>query len=454
VLKRPQLVAAASVVVGVLIVAAKLGAGLATGSLGLIGDAVHSLLDVASSGFALLAVRTADKPADREHPFGHGRAENLSAFAEGIVLLVTALGIGYEAVTRLVTHSTAVDPAYYAMAILAATVVVEAVRGAILRQAGRASGSEALAADAANRGADVLSALAVLAGLVATRLGFAWADSLAALGVAALIGYIAGRLALRSGDILIDRAPGGVEDGLRDTIAGVSGVREVRSLRLRRSGKGLLGDATVSAKRTLSVEGAQALRRAVHEAVAATNPGVDLTLVVESDVRPQNMVERVHAVAARVGGFADVHNVTVEREGDGSLHLTMHAKLPGRQTLEEAEAAADDLETALRAEFPQVSRVDVHLEPLEPDVVEGEDVTARRRDLRERVARIVSDHPQVSRCRDVELSSRSGRITAHVVVEMPGALTLEQAHVIETDLEARLLTGLPELAAVVVRTTV
>ena len=452
-LNRPQLVAAVSVVVGVLIVAAKLGAGLATGSLGLIGDAVHSLLDVATSAFALLAVRTAGKPADREHPFGHGRAENLSAFAEGVVLLLTALGIGYEAVTRLVTGSSAVDPALYAMAILGATIVIEAVRGAVLSRVGRASGSQALTADAANRGADVLSALAVLAGLVAARLGYPWADSVAALGVALLIGYIAGRLAWRSGDILIDRAPGGVEEGLRDTIAGVSGVREVRSLRLRRSGKELLGDATVSARRTLSVEGAQALSRAVQQAVAASNPDLDLTLVVESDVRPQNMVERVHAVAARLGGFSDVHNVTVEREGDGSLHLTLHAKLPGRQRLEQAAGAADDLEEALRTEFPQVSRVDVHLEPLEPDLVEGEDVTARRRDLRERVARLASEHPDL-RCRDVELSSRSGRITAHVVVEMPGTLTLEQAHQVETDLEARLLTGLPELAEVVVRTTV
>lgn len=453
-LQRPQAVALGSLAIGVLIVAGKLAAGIGTGSLALIGDAVHSLLDVVSSGFALIAVRTAAKPADVEHPFGHGRAETLSAFAEGILLILTALGIAYEALSRLLRAGGGqVDPAYYAMALLVGTIVVEGGRGAILSRVGRESGSEALTADAANRGADVLSSLGVLIGLIAVRIGFRWADPVAALGVAGLIGWIAGRLVWHSGDILMDRSPIGIEQAVRGTIATVKGVREVRSVRIRRSGASLIGDASISARPSLPVEGAQALTEDVRRVVGAGHPNLQLTLVIESDIRADNMVERVHAVAARHGGVHDLHNVTVEREEDGSLHLTMHAKMPAQETLTDAARAAAQLERGLRDEFPQVSRVDVHLEPLEPDVIRGENVTDRRSELADGIRRLVEEHRDVTHCRDVELSSRAGMITAHVVVEMSGALTLVHAHQVETALEARLLTNFGGLTEVVVRAT-
>lgn len=451
---RPQAVAAASLVVGFLLLCAKLVVGILTGSLGVISEAAHSAFDLAASGFALVAVRTAAKPADREHPYGHGRAENLAAFGEGIVLSLTALGIGYEALRRLFGEPGRVDAAGYALALMVASMVVEAGRAAVLRGVGRRSGSSALEADAENRVADVLSSLGVLAGLVGVRLGYVEADAVAALIVAALIARAAVKVAWRAGDILMDRAPAGVDEELRRAIGGVEGVREVRAVRVRRSGAHLLADARVSTRRTLSVERAQVLSDDVRRAVDDAVPNVDLTLVVEGQEEAANLVERVHAAAGRMGGFADLHNVTVEKETDGSLHLSMHAKLPGGTTLAEASRSSGQLEDELRAEFPEVSRVDVHLEPLEPEVVTGADVTKGRAEVALRIRRLVEGHPRVTRCRDVELSSRDDRITAYVVAEMSGGLSLEQAHDVETELEERVRRAFPELHEIVARATV
>jgi divalent metal cation (Fe/Co/Zn/Cd) transporter len=145
--------------------------------------------------------------------------------------------------------------------------------------------------------------------------------------------------------------------------------------------------------------------------------------------------------------------VTVEREADGSLHLTMHAKLPGDMTLASASHASAGLEKALRAELPDATRIDVHLEPIEPHVVSGEDVTARRAQLAARIREIVESHPEVVRCVDVELSDRHQRIHAHVVAEIAGDINLEQAHRIETELEERIRRALPEVHEVVARAT-
>jgi len=451
--RRPELVALVSVGIGVCLVVAKLVVGLLTGSLGILSEAGHSLFDLAASVFTLFAVRTARKPADPEHPYGHGRTENLAAFAEGLLLLIIALGIGFEAVRRLLLGGPPVDPTGYAFALLVATVVIESGRAIVMRRIGRAISSEALLADSTDRLADVLANVGVLVGLVGVRAGLVWADAAAALVVAVIIVRAAGLLAWRSGDILIDRAPAGAEEQLRAAIRGVEGVREIRAVRVRRSGPNLIGDASIATGRMLSVEAASALVKDVKAKAREVLPRLDLAVAVEGQEQRGDLVERIHAAAARNGGVRDLHNVTVEREADGSLHLTMHAKLPGGETLAQASKTSRSLERSIRAELPEVTRIDIHLEPMDPDVIPGQDVTARNTQLAARIRAVVESHPEVKRCLDVELSNRHGRIYAHVVAEVAGEISLEHAHEIESELEETIRREIPEANEVVTRVT-
>src|SRR6202158_5309313 len=449
--RRPERVMLGSVAIGVALVVAKLVVGVLTGSLGILSEAVHSIFDLAASTFTLVAVRTARKPADREHPYGHGRAENLAAFTEGVLLLITAIGIAYEAIHRLIAGGPVVNPAGYAFALLIGTLLIETGRAFVLRRIGRLASSEAMLADATDRVADVLATLGVLAGLIGVRMGFAWADSVAALLVAGIIARAAGLVAWHSGDILIDRAPAGAQKQVRAAIQSVPGVREVRSFRVRRSGRKLLGDASIATARMLSLEAAGALVDEVKQVTRRTLPELELTVVVEGQTRPADLVERIHAAAARNGGVRDLHNVTVERESDGSLHLTMHAKLPGDMSLATASLASAELERTLRAELPEAARVDIHLEPMEPHVVRGEDVTGRRAQLVAKMREGGASHADVRRRVDVALRDRHHRIYAHVVAELDGHVSLEHAHQIESELEGQIRRALPEVHEVVVR---
>ena len=451
--RRPELVALGSVGIGVVLVLAKLVVGLLTGSLGILSEAVHSLFDLAASIFTLFAVRTARKPADREHPYGHGRTENLAAFAEGMLLLIIAVLIGSEAIRRLVVGGAPVDPTGYAFALVIGTVIIESGRAFVMRRVGRAVASDAMLADSTDRLADVAANIGVLVGLAGVRMGLQWADAAAALLVALVIIRAAGLLTWRSGDILIDRAPAGAEEQLRRAIAEVPGVREVRSVRVRRSGPNLIGDARIATARMLPVEAATSLANAVKAHARRVLPGIDLAVAVEGQQQESDLVERIHAAAARNGQVRDLHNVTVEREADGSLHLTMHAKLPGNQNLADASRTSRDLERSIREELPDVTRIDIHLEPMEPQVVPGLDVTSRNRQLAERIRKVVDAHPEVRRSVDVELSDRRNQIHAHVVAEVAGDISLEHAHEIESQLEERIRREIPEVREVVTRVT-
>jgi len=167
-------VTAVSVVASLLLTCAKLAVGLLTGSLGLLAEAAHSALDLVSSLVTFFSVRIAGRPADESHPYGHGRAENLSAIVQGLLLLGTASWIAYESVKRIFFEDVAVQASLWAFAVMASSIIVDMWRSRMLSRAARRYRSRALEADALNFRADMLSSAVVIAGLGLTPWPRSW----------------------------------------------------------------------------------------------------------------------------------------------------------------------------------------------------------------------------------------------------------------------------------------
>jgi len=423
--------------IDIALVVSKLVIGLATGSIGLVADSVHSGLDAAASVLAFTAIRSASRPADHDHPYGHGKAENIAAYTEGLLLVLAAAAILYEVSHRL-RGGHPVAATTLAIAFVSGTILLEVVRSTILRRLFKKTGSPSIEALAADKAADLLAVTAVLAGLVTVRLGFSWGDAVAAVVVAALILWAALRLIRRAIDVLMDRSVASAERVVLEAASSVEGVQEARVARVHRAGTGFVGDVEVTGRRTLAIEAAEGLADDVRSAVLERIPEMSLNVIISAQADPSRLVERVHAAAARFAHFHDVHDVLIEREADEQLHLSLHAKLPAQMSMREASAHSTNFESALRRELPDLRRVDLHLEPLEPDLVQGRDVTNDHPDLVQRVISVATRQSRVARCDEVELSSRGGEITAYVSVRVPDDLTLEQAHDVETDLENRL----------------
>ncbi len=449
--RRPQRLTLGMAIIDIGLVLAKLSLGILTGSLALVSDAVHSGLDAAASILAYIAVRTAARPADRDHPYGHGKTENLAAYTEGLLLVIAGLVIGFEAVQHLIGHGVTVDATSLALGFLAFAVVLEIGRTILLRQVAARSKSASIEALATDKLADLMSVVAVLVGLGAVHFGFSSGDSIAALVVAGLILSAAFQLIRRATDVLMDRAVSAAERDVLAAASAVEGVREVRRARVRQSGAQMIGDVEVSGRPTLPLEAAQGLADRVREAVKQRVPALELNVYVSSGADPNRLVERVHAAAARNGAFRDLHDVVVEREADETLHLSLHAKLLGSISMREATRLARQLERDLRTELAEVSRIDLHLEPLEPDIVVGRAVTDQNPDLVQTIRSVVTADDRVVSCDGVELSSRGGKVTAYIEVTVADDLTLEQAHEIETSLEEKVRMAAPILKQVVAR---
>lgn len=201
----PRRVALLSVASNSVLTVVKLVIGLVTGSVAVISEAAHSASDLMASVITVGAVRTAAKPADREHPYGHERAENLAAVVEGALVVAAGLVVAVEALRRLAGGGT-VDHIGLAMGVMAGSALVNLVVSARLRRAAERSGSPALEGDALHLAADVWTCAGVFTGLgVVALTDWAAADAIAALAVAAYITVVGGRLVWRSADVLVDR---------------------------------------------------------------------------------------------------------------------------------------------------------------------------------------------------------------------------------------------------------
>src|SRR2546428_735177 len=194
-------------------------------------------------------------------------------------------------------------------------------------------------ADSVDRLADVLANLGVLIGLIGVRMGLLWADAAAALIVAVIIVRAAGMLTWRSGDILIDRAPAGAEEDLRGAIRNVGGVREVRSVRVRRSGPNLIGDATIATGRMLSVEAVSALAEDVQARARSVLPRLDLAGIVEAHPEVKRCV--------------DVELSSRQNQ----IHAHVVAEVAGEVSLEHAHRIESELEETIRREIPEIHEV-------------------------------------------------------------------------------------------------
>jgi cation diffusion facilitator family transporter len=217
---------------------AKLVSGIVGGSFALIADAVNSLGDVLTSLIVLIALHVAQRPPDEEHPYGHSRAEAIAGSNVGLLLIISACFVGWEALQRVTNRGEL--PAIWMLWVAAANAAIKEALYRYKIAVGRRTGSSAVIANAWDHRSDALCSLAVLAGLGAVRLGgpeWHWADEISALFVVAVIAWTAVGLIRTSASELMDvQAEPDLVKGVREAALSIDGVKGVEKLWVRKSG--------------------------------------------------------------------------------------------------------------------------------------------------------------------------------------------------------------------------
>jgi cation diffusion facilitator family transporter len=440
-----------NVVAALLLVGVKLATGLVTGSLAFVAEAVHSGTDLVAALLTLFAVRVAVRPPDREHHYGHGKAEHLAALGESAFLLLVSLFIAGESLRRLVDGGGhEVDTAWWAFVVLGLVIVVDAARALNSRRAARRFGSAALAANALHFASDLAGTAAVLIGLTLVAAGEPSADAAAALFVALLVVMAAARLARQSVDVLMDRSAVDADERIRHALDGMAEPVELRRARVRHAAGRHFADLVIAVPSDAGVTQAHATADAVEEVVEQALGGADVVVHVEPSDSAGGLRERATAAASSIPEVRELHNVRVMHL-PGGYELSMHVKLPRELSLTEAHDAVERLEARVRDEVPELLTVHTHIEPLSRTdwgSTPPSEETATERDAIERtVERVTGAAPLTVSFRD----SERGRI-ALVTIALPGEQPLPSAHRHAGAIEEAVRERCPALADVIVHT--
>jgi len=433
----------------------KLGAGLLSGSLGVLSDAAHSGLDLAGAALTFFSVNVSDKPADEDHTYGHGKIENLSAFSEAGLMALSCAWIVWEAVSRIVSRAVILHHSLWPVLVLITSIGVDFWRSRQLRAVALRTGSPALATDAFHFASDIWATLAVLGGLGATWLGarfgiaaLHYADPFAAILVSLLILRMAIRLGHEAVGALLDEIPKETRRRLMREVERVDGVLAVERARVRRAGAGYFVDLTLALPRRFTFEHTGELVNAATAAAQRVLPTADVVIhTIPRETRTESIFDRVRAVAAR--NNVSVHELGVQSH-HGRLQIELHVEIDENKKLREAHNFVTALEAEILRDVPEIDSVLTHIES-EPATIEQPDETAVED---RRIERAMQDAAAgILDILDVHAIA-VGRTRDHISVSchctLPDDLPMRRVHEAITALEDRFKLECPEVYRVTI----
>ena len=427
----------------------KLITGILTGSLGMLGEAAHSGIDLIAAAMTLFTVRVSDLPADAEHNYGHGKLESVSAGVEIVLMAGSALWVAWEALERILhRRHLFLHFSVWPFLVLLLSITVDLTRSRNLRRVAREQRSEALAADAVHFGTDIWSAAAVFLGLAASYTGehlgirgLELADPIAALLVTIVIAYVAAQLARRTLDSLLDAMPPEVraqqrEDLIRE-IEAIPDALKAERIRVRRSGSDYFVDLTLSLPRNLTFQRAEQVTSAAMEAVQRQLPGADVVIhTLPTASLDESVFERIRAVAAQAN--LSVHDVSVQNR-NGRLAVEQHLEVPETMPLREAHELVTGLEGAIRREVPGIASLLTHIES-EPITIAPATQIGTAANLEAQLRETAKTFPEILDVHEITVTrGHSGaaltlQVNCHCT--LPDDLSMARVHAVIPDLES------------------
>lgn len=452
--QEKKLVALSSVLAAVFLTGMKIAVGITTGSLGILAEAAHSALDLVAALITFLAVRVSGKPADREHTYGHGKIENLSALFEVLLLLLTAGWIIYESIERLFFRTVHVDANIWAFLVMLISIIIDYTRSRALMRVARKYQSQALEADALHFSTDIWSSAVVIGGLflilLSDRLAVGWlrhADAVAAIIVAAIVIYVSTELGKKTLEGLLDAVPTHLRDEIIRAVQ-LPGVIEVKQVRARQSGPEAFVDFTLTLARDLPLEQAHAVADQAEDAVRKILPDADVVVHIDPvKTRDEGIVQTVRLLAAKSGHAA--HDIVVIAS-PGKTTLELHLEVNQSLQVVQAHTQASELEAIIRQALPKIDEIITHLEP----AGEEHPVQTALQAEEESITAVINNLPELieSNCKPHSIEARriGGELFVSFHCTLAADMAITNAHLLTEKIEKALRQKIANLGRVLI----
>ena len=401
-----------------------------TGSLAILSESLHSGLDIMAAIMTLYAIRMVIRPPDLEHPYGYAKFESLTSLAETILLFVAAGWIFYDGFQRIFFIHSEPEITFFSFAVMIVSILVDYSRSKTLYRIAHKYGSQALEADALHFKTDMLTSGVVLVGLVVVYLfGISNADSYAAIIVAGVIVYTSLGLGRRTLDVLLDKAPKGIQGQILESITGFEGVKNVHSVRVRKVSSETFVDLHIEVPRIYTHDKAHKIATNVENKIRnEILPNSDVVVHVDAieDNLTETIKDKIMLIATNYPTIKNVHSLYLSTPNDQNidsikknksnalslrnesnrmfLHLYLDVQIDSMLDLKTAHDIVDDFERKIKEEISSIKNITTHIET-EADIESsiGKEETTIDQSFINKIKNIALSVDGVSDCKDIAL---------------------------------------------------
>jgi cation diffusion facilitator family transporter len=406
--------------------------GFTAGSLAILSDGAHALLDAISMFILLIATKASLKPADEEHMYGHAKIEPLGGLIGGVILFGTAVLLLIRAVQKILQGEISIvqEWEFAGFTAIAYTLCIDILRVGVLHKARWESIT--VKAGFYHSLADLGSTFVALFGFGMAALGFPIFDVLASLVLISAISYLSIKLIRTSGMELSDAISKDFAEKIRKEIASTRGVSKVGNLRVRKAGAKTFVEATIQVPDYMGLEEAHTLASQVEERLKHTLGDAEVLIHVEPPEKKMLTCKFVEKLAGEVKGVKEVHEVNVVYTR-GKLYITLHAHVDPAMSVREAHELAEKIENRLSKKLDNIGNITVHIEPLDTKRQRGPAVDEK--EIQQVIYKTTESLQQVFSVKRIVTYVVGGKRYINMDCCFTSQISIEEAHKVASKIE-------------------
>ncbi len=444
-----------SIVKAVHLTSIKLIVGVATNSLGILAEALHSALDFVAAVITFFAVYISNKPPDKDHHFGHGKIENFSALIETGILLITCGWIILEALERF-NHPVNVEINIFSFLVIIVAIIVDYERSKALLKVAKETNSQALEADALHFSTDILSSIVVLLGLVFVAINFPIADVIAGLIVAIIIIWISVQLGKKTIRSLLDHEPKNERILITNFLQKEFSDLELKRLRLRESGPQIQGDLIIAVPNSYSIIESHIVANNIEHKIKQIIDNIDILIYVtpknESELS-QDTYNQYYTIlkSTTVPGIQlmEIHDIIIYKFTE-KIFADLHILLESKLLLKRAHEVTETYEKLVKSKLPEIESIHIHIEPFEDQ--QRKFGKSDDYEVRAIFHKICNRYIIIKKIKDFSVISNKNQIIIQSTIIMDSKIDLNTAHRITELVESDLLKEIPNIQRITIHT--
>ncbi|OLS23820.1 MAG: Ferrous-iron efflux pump FieF [Candidatus Heimdallarchaeota archaeon LC_3] len=444
-----------SIVAAVFLTSIKLIVGVATNSLGILAEALHSALDFVAAVITFFAVYISNKPPDKDHHFGHGKIENFSALIETGILLITCGWIILEALERF-NHPVNVEINIFSFLVIIVAIIVDYERSKALLKVAKETNSQALEADALHFSTDILSSIVVLLGLVFVAINFPIADVIAGLIVAIIIIWISVQLGKKTIRSLLDHEPKNERILITNFLQKEFSDLELKRLRLRESGPQIQGDLIIAVPNSYSIIESHIVANNIEHKIKQIIDNIDILIYVtpknESELS-QDTYNQYYTIlkSTTVPGIQlmEIHDIIIYKFTE-KIFADLHILLESKLLLKRAHEVTETYEKLVKSKLPEIESIHIHIEPFEDQ--QRKFGKSDDYEVRAIFHKICNRYIIIKKIKDFSVISNKNQIIIQSTIIMDSKIDLNTAHRITELVESDLLKEIPNIQRITIHT--